>query len=76
MSRGGRGKAGSSQGFASSEVGKVALVHDWLTGLRGGEYCLLNFLKMYPDADIFALLHVPGSTTASIDGTQPVCCFH
>lgn len=46
---------------------RVALVHDWLTGLRGGERCLQAFLKLYPDADIFTLLHVAGTTTAEID---------
>jgi len=46
---------------------KVALVHDWLTGMRGGERCLEAFLSIYPDADIFTLVHVPGSTSARID---------
>ena len=46
---------------------KVALVHDWLTGMRGGEWCLQNFLTMYPQADIFTLLHSPGTTTTEID---------
>lgn len=46
---------------------KVALVHDWLTGLRGGERVLLNFLDLYPDADIYTLIHVPGATTKEID---------
>ncbi len=46
---------------------KVALVHDWLTGMRGGERCLLNFVRMYPEADIFTLLHVPGATHPEID---------
>lgn len=46
---------------------KVALVHDWLTGMRGGEKCLLAFLALYPDADIFTLVHVPGSTHPRID---------
>ncbi len=46
---------------------KVALVHDWLTGLRGGERCLQAFVAMYPQADIFCLIHVPGSTTPQID---------
>lgn len=48
-------------------MGKVAIVHDWLTGLRGGEKCLLAFLRIYPQADIYTLLHVPGSTTKEID---------
>lgn len=46
---------------------KVALVHDWLTGLRGGERCLEAFLKIYPKADIFCMLHVKGSTSLEID---------
>jgi glycosyltransferase involved in cell wall biosynthesis len=46
---------------------KVALVHDWLTGMRGGERCLEAFLSIYPDADIHTLIHVPGSTTSQID---------
>ena len=46
---------------------KIALVHDWLTGLRGGEKCLQAFLRMYPEADIFTLVHIPGSTTPEID---------
>ena len=40
---------------------KVALVHDWLTGLRGGERVLEQLCLLYPDADIFTLVHVPGS---------------
>ena len=46
---------------------KVALVHDWLTGMRGGERCLQAFLKLYPEADIFSLLHIPGRTSTQID---------
>lgn len=46
---------------------KVALVHDWLTGMRGGERCLEAFLQLYPDADIYTLLHVPGATSKEID---------
>ena len=46
---------------------KVALVHDWLTGMRGGERCLEAFLCIYPNADIFTLVHVPGATSPHID---------
>lgn len=46
---------------------KVALVHDWLTGMRGGEKCLKAFVEMYPHADIFTLFHVPGSTHPLIE---------
>lgn len=46
---------------------KVAIVHDWLTGMRGGERCLEAFLQLYPAADIFTLIHVSGATSALID---------
>lgn len=40
---------------------RVALVHDWLTGMRGGEKVLLALARLYPDAPLFTLLHVPGT---------------
>jgi len=46
---------------------KVALVHDWLTGLRGGERVLEQLCLLYPAADIFTLVHVPGSTGEIIE---------
>ncbi len=36
---------------------KVAIVHDWLVGMRGGEKCLEVLCLMYPEADIFTLIH-------------------
>lgn len=35
---------------------KVALVHYWLTSMRGGEKVLEAFCELYPDADIFTLV--------------------
>jgi glycosyltransferase involved in cell wall biosynthesis len=46
---------------------KVALVHDWLTGLRGGERVLHELVGIFPDAEIYTLIHVPGSTTERIE---------
>lgn len=46
---------------------RVAIVHDWLTGLRGGEKVLELLLELYPDATIVTLLHLPGSTSARIE---------
>lgn len=46
---------------------RVALAHDWLTGMRGGEKVLEVLCELYPDADIFTLLHVPGSVSATIE---------
>ena len=45
----------------------VALVHDWLTGMRGGERVLEALCGMYPDADIFTLYHRRGSVSAGIE---------
>ncbi len=46
---------------------KIALIHDWLTGMRGGERVLEEFCRILPGATIFTLLHVPGSTSAVIE---------
>ncbi|HET8655241.1 MAG TPA: glycosyltransferase [Longimicrobiaceae bacterium] len=46
---------------------RVALVHDWLTGMRGGERVLESVLDLFPGAEIFTLLHVPGSVSGKIE---------
>jgi glycosyltransferase involved in cell wall biosynthesis len=46
---------------------RVALVHDWLTGMRGGERVLEALLALYPDATIHTLIHVPGSVSPAIE---------
>jgi hypothetical protein len=40
---------------------RVALVHDWLTGMRGGEWVLYEIAQMFPDAQIYTLVHRAGS---------------
>jgi glycosyltransferase involved in cell wall biosynthesis len=54
---------------------KVALVHDWLTGMRGGERCLEVFCELFPSADLYTLLHVPGSVSAAIESRRIVTSF-
>ena len=46
---------------------RIALVHDWLTGMRGGERVLHQLALAYPNADLYTLIHLPGATTAAID---------
>jgi len=46
---------------------RVAIVHDWLTGFRGGEMVLEQLLHLFPTADLHTLLHVKGSTSPSIE---------
>jgi glycosyltransferase involved in cell wall biosynthesis len=40
---------------------RVALVHDWLTGQRGGEKVLEVLAEIFPRAPIYTLFHFPGS---------------
>lgn len=47
---------------------KVALIHDWLTGLRGGEKVLEHLVAMFPNAEIFTLIWSSGSVGATIEG--------
>ena len=44
----------------------VALVHDWLNGMRGGEKVLDALCERYPDADVFTLFYVPGTVSDTI----------
>ena len=46
---------------------RVAIVHDWLTGMRGGERALEAICELFPDATRCVLLHVPGSVSATIE---------
>jgi glycosyltransferase involved in cell wall biosynthesis len=45
---------------------KVAIIHDWLNGMRGGEKVLEEILTLYPAADIFTLFYEPGSVSERI----------
>jgi glycosyltransferase involved in cell wall biosynthesis len=46
---------------------RVALIHDWLTGMRGGEKVLEALCELFPVADLFTLVQVPGATTPFIE---------
>ena len=46
---------------------RIALVHDWLTGMRGGEKTLEVVCERYPGAELFTLIHQPGSVSAVIE---------
>jgi glycosyltransferase involved in cell wall biosynthesis len=51
----------------ASQTARVALVHDWLTGMRGGEKVLEVLCERFPHAELFTLLHVRGSVSAVIE---------
>ena len=50
---------------------KVAIVHDWLNGMRGGEKVLEALLELYPDSTIYTLFHERGKVSARI-AAQPI----
>jgi len=56
-------------------VPRVALVHDWLTGMRGGEKVLEVLCELYPHADLFTMVHVPGSVSPVIEAMHPRSSF-
>jgi len=45
----------------------AALVHDWLTGMRGGENVLEAVASLFPRAPIYTLLHIPGSVSPALE---------
>jgi glycosyltransferase involved in cell wall biosynthesis len=49
---------------------RLALVHDWLTGMRGGEKCLEVLCREFPDALLATLLHAKGTISAPIEQMQ------
>lgn len=46
---------------------RIAIIHDWLTGTRGGERVLEVLCELFPEASLFTLLHVPGSVSPRIE---------
>ena len=54
---------------------KIALVHDWLTGMRGGEKCLEVLCRRFPDARLFTLLHAEGATSEAIERMRITTSF-
>ena len=49
---------------------KVALVHDWLNGMRGGEKCLEVLCELFPEADLFTLIHDKGKLSQTIESMR------
>lgn len=46
---------------------RIALVHDWLTGMRGGEKCLEAAARRWPKAPLYTLIHKRGSVSSTIE---------
>ena len=52
---------------ADAQAPRAALVHDWLTGMRGGEKVLQACAELLPEAPIYTLFHVPGSLDPALE---------
>jgi glycosyltransferase involved in cell wall biosynthesis len=50
-------------------------VHDWLTGMRGGEKVLEVLLELVPAAPVYTLFHLPGSVSPAIESHTIVTSF-
>ncbi|HEY2383252.1 MAG TPA: glycosyltransferase [Terriglobia bacterium] len=51
---------------------RVAIIHDWLNGMRGGEKVLEGLLGIFPGATIYTLLHERGKVSAFIESHRIV----
>ncbi len=51
---------------------RVALVHDWLVTMRGGERVLDAMCELFPQATLFTLVRQPGIATPRIEAMKHV----
>jgi glycosyltransferase involved in cell wall biosynthesis len=66
-----RSDASGPEGFlsdrpVSTKGMRVAIIHYWLVGMRGGEKVLESLLCMFPDAEIFTHVYVPDKVSPLI----------
>ena len=49
---------------------KIAIVHDWLVSMRGGERVLEVFIDLFPDAEIFTIVSDKNKLSPKITGVK------
>jgi glycosyltransferase involved in cell wall biosynthesis len=54
---------------------RVAIIHYWLVGMRGGERVLERLLRLYPGADIFTHVYDPDAVSALIRSHKVTTTF-
>ena len=54
---------------------KVAIIHYWLVGMRGGEKVVEALCKMFPQADIFTHVYVPDAVSQTIRAHKVTTTF-
>lgn len=72
MEAGVRGMSARSKRATSTGIDglRVALVHDWLTGMRGGEKCLEVLCRAFPRATLYTLIHRRGALSPAIEAME------
>ncbi|CUH78735.1 D-inositol 3-phosphate glycosyltransferase [Tritonibacter multivorans] len=51
---------------ATTDTRRVALIHYWLVGMRGGEKVLESLCRMFPNADIYTHVVDPSNLSATL----------
>jgi len=51
---------------------RVALVHDWLFHMRGGEKCLKDFCNLFPNSEVFALFYDKSAKLDPVITNRPI----
>jgi glycosyltransferase involved in cell wall biosynthesis len=59
--------AGSRRAQARPGGPRVAVVHDWLTGMRGGEKVLEAICELFPRAELYTLVRVPNTVSPALE---------
>lgn len=54
---------------------RVALVHDWLNGMRGGEYVLESIAELFPGSEIFTLFCDPENISEKIKSHKVITSY-
>lgn len=58
----------SIHGARTQSAPRVAIIHYWLVGMRGGERVLEALCRMFPGADIFTHVYAPDRISPLING--------
>lgn len=54
---------------------RVAVIHEWLVSQRGGENVLDAICELFPNADLYALVHEVGSVSSRLESMKPRTSF-
>lgn len=54
---------------------KTAIIHDWLTGMRGGEKILEKICRIFPAADIYTIVWNKGRLSSEIESHRIITSF-